>query len=77
MKRADKLINIMELSVEQINQIYVGLQEYPTATQVAIRSEVNGTGLGPSEFVDYYEKKKFAYKGELLGTIEITDEGMW
>lgn len=67
----------MLLSVEQIKQLYVGLQEYPSATYVGIRSETNGSGIGPSDFADFYESKSFFKKPELLGTIEITDVGMW
>jgi hypothetical protein len=68
----------MMLSAEQINQLHTGLQEYPTATEVVIRSEVNGSGIGPSEFADYYYSKLFPIsKLELLGTIEITDVGLW
>lgn len=68
----------MLLSAEQIKQLYIGLQEYPTATQVILREEVNGSGIGPSEFADYYKHKPFNInKRELLGTIEITDVGLW
>lgn len=68
----------MLLSVEQIKQIYTGLQEYPTATEVVVRSEVNGSGIGPSDFVDYYKSKLLSRnKPELLGTIEITDVELW
>lgn len=68
----------MMLSAEQIKQLHTGLQEYPTTTYVTIREEVNGSGIGPSEFADYYYCKLFPItKPELLGTIEITDVGMW
>lgn len=68
----------MMLSVQQINQIHAGLQEYPTATEVVIRSETNGSGIGPSDFVDYYKSPPLPIsKPTLLGTLEITDYGMW
>jgi len=67
----------MLLSKTQINQIHTMLQEYPTANLVAIRSEVNGSGIGPSDFVDYYEDLGMPPKRKLLGTVEITDYGMW
>jgi hypothetical protein len=69
---------IMLISVTQLNQLHTNLQEYPTATEVVIRSETNGSGIGPSEFADYYETARFPFaKPKLLGTVEITDYGLW
>jgi hypothetical protein len=67
----------MLLSAEQIKQLYKMLQEYPTTSYVEIRSENNGSGIGPSEFADYYEQKSLLHKSKLLGTVEITDVGLW
>jgi hypothetical protein len=67
----------MLLSAEQIKQLYKLLQEYPTTSHVGIRYETNGSGIGPSEFADYYEQKSFLNKPKLLGTVEITDVGVW
>ena len=67
----------MLLSAEQIKQLYKMLQEYPTTSHVELRSEINGSGIGPSEFADYYEQKSFLHEPKLLGTVEITDVGMW
>lgn len=67
----------MILSAKQISQLYAMLQEYPTTDHVGIRSEINGSGIGPSDFADYYEQKSFMKKPKLLGTVEITDVGMW
>ena len=68
----------MLLSTKQIKQMHTLLQEYPTASLVAIRSEINGSGIGPSEFADFYEERAgLFFKRKLLGTIEITDVGLW
>jgi hypothetical protein len=67
----------MLISAEQIKQLYSMLQEYPTTDYVHIRSENNGSYIGTSDFADYYEQKSVLEKSKLLGTIEITDEGLW
>jgi hypothetical protein len=66
---------IMILSVEQIKQLHTMLQEYPKTDYVVIRSEGNGSGIGPSEFADFYDGDLL--KPQLLGTIEITEVGFW
>jgi hypothetical protein len=66
----------MIISVKQLNQIHALLQNQPKTTHVVIRSEINGSGIGPSDFVDFYKGSLFNSQ-ELLETIEITDYGMW
>ena len=51
------------------------LQEYPTTDHVHIRIE--HSGIGTSDFADYYEQKSLLEQPKLLGTIEITDVWMW
>jgi hypothetical protein len=65
----------MLISTQQIKQIHTMLQEYPTTTHVVIKTEDNGSGIGPSQFVDFYAGNVF--KHTLLGTLEITDVGLW
>lgn len=65
----------MLISADQIKQLYAMLQEYPKTGHVVIRSEANGSGIGRSEFADFYDGNLF--KPKLLGTIEITDVGLW
>lgn len=67
----------MLLSPEQIKQLYNMLQEYPTTSYVLIRSENNGSGIGASDFADYYEQQSLLSKAKLLDTIEITDVSLW
>lgn len=65
----------MRLSVNQINQIHTGLQEYPDTTLVVLRPD---SDFGSSVFADYYKNVKIVtLKRELLGTIEITETGIW
>ena len=65
----------MLISVKQIKQLHAMLQEYPNTNHVVIRSEGNGSGIGPSEFADFYSENLF--KPKLLGTVEITDVELW
>jgi hypothetical protein len=65
----------MRLSVNQINQIHTGLQEYPDTTLVVLRPD---SDFRSSVFADYYKHTKLmALTRELLGTIEITETGVW
>jgi hypothetical protein len=65
----------MLISADQLKQLYAMLQEYPKTDHVVIRSENNESGIGPSDFADFYDGTLF--KPKLLGTIEITDVGLW
>jgi len=65
----------MIITTKQLKQLYALLQEYPNTDHVIIRSEENGSGIGPSQFAYFYDETLF--KPKLLGTIEITDVGLW
>lgn len=67
----------MLISAEQIKQLYALLQEYTNTDHVVIRCESNGSGIGPSEFADFYGQDSIFTKPKLLGTAEITDVGLW
>lgn len=62
----------MQLSKEQIEQVHALLQEYATTDHVLFREEKNNSGLGPTEYADFYN-----YNGQLLGSVDITDVGQW
>jgi hypothetical protein len=66
----------MLISADQIKKIYALLQEYPSATLIKIRSEINGSGIGTSDFADFIEDQ-FLRDQKLLGSVEITDYRMW